>query len=439
MVEVMGFIVSILLGALIGLQREQEQQETKVIRFAGIRTFILISFLGAILGHLSDKILGSYVLVFIGFIGVILFAIASYVVTYFKYKDNTATTEIASIITFIIGVMATTQDIAMAVILGIVVAGFLTFKQKLHGIAKKINKQEVLAIVEFALLALVVLPLLPNKSYSPLDVPILKDVLLSLGISFETLSQLAVFNLYHIWLMVIFIAGISFLGYILVKFLGTNKGYGLTGFVGGLVSSTAVTLSMSGESKSHPGISRPFVVAVVIASSTTFIRMIVEVIVVNNNLLSSVLIPMGLMGVVGYLSAGLLYFKKTKKKTVDKKIEYTQPFAIGPALKFGLFFAFIIFISKLAQIIAGANGIYFASILSGLADVDAITLTMSSLSRTGEISNMVATTAIILAAASNTCVKAGIAWFLGEKTFARYILVIFGLVLLVGLGSLLLI
>jgi uncharacterized membrane protein (DUF4010 family) len=435
---VTSFLIAIFLGALIGLQREYEQQQTHVFRFAGIRTFILISILGALLGYLSKEILNNYILAILGFVAILIFSALSYILTYIKYKNNTATTEIAAVLVYTLGLMCTTGFLNLAVIFGILLAGLLTFKERIHKIPQKIKKKELFALVEFALISLVVLPLLPNKNYSPADIPVLEKILTSLGLSASLLEQLNVFNLYHMWLMVILVAGISLLGYVLVKFFGTKRGYGLTGLVGGLISSTAVTISMAGESKKYKKITIPFVVAVVVASSTSFIRMIIEVSVVNNNLLGKLLIPMGLMGVIGYLSAFLLYLKTGKKKN-QKEIELKQPFALMPAVKFGLFFLLVIFLSRLLQILAGSTGLYLASIISGFADVDAITLTMSSLSRMGNITEQVAVTAIVLAAASNTLIKGAMAWFLGERKFAMYIAIIFVLILLFGLGAIFLI
>ncbi len=433
--EVMNFLIAIFLGALIGLQREHDQQKTKIYRFAGIRTFILISIFGALLGYLSQNFFQNNILIFIGLIAIILLSLLSYFFTYSKYKDTTATTEVAAILTFILGVMCTIGYLKIAVVLGAIIAVFITFKKVFHKFAFKIKKPELFAIAQFALISLVVLPLLPNKEFSPLDIPILNEILLSFGISTTLLSQLNVFNPFNIWLMVILVAGISLIGYLLVRFLGTKKGYGLTGFVGGLVSSTAVTLSMSGESKKHKTISSPFVLAAIIATATSFIRVLIEVIVVNSSLLKDLIIPIGLMGLAGFFSIIFLFTKKSKTHKV-KEIKFKQPFALLPALKFGFFFALIIFISKLASVLLGSSGVYAAGILAGIADVDAIVLTMSSLSKLGEITNNVAITTIVLAVASNTIVKSGIAWFFGAKKFATYISIISLIILAIGLGSL---
>ncbi len=428
--EFWGLVIAIFLGALIGLQREFSQQKEHIQRFAGFRTFILITLFGGMMGYLSEGITSIFVIV--GFIGVVLIIAVSYVLGYMKSKDMSATTEISGILVYILGVMCTTGYIQLAVILGIIITAILTFKERFHQIAQKMEKKELFAVIKFAIVSLVVLPILPNKNYSPLDIPGLGDLLIGIGLKGNFLSQLTVFNPAHIWLMVVFVSGLSFLGYFLVKIIGSKKGYGVLGFVGGLVSSTAVTLSMAGESKNNKGNYFPFVLAVILATAVTFIRIIFEVAVVNNSLLSTLFVPMIFMALAGFIVAYFFYRRRDKKKKA-KKIEFKQPFALKPAIKFGLFFAFILLISKIAQLLFGSIGIYATSILSGLADVDAITLSMASLSKNGVISNFVATTAIILAAASNTLVKAGLAYFLGGKKFGRMIVWSFLFILAVGL------
>jgi len=431
--ELWGVVVAIFLGALIGLQREYTQQHIHLKRFAGFRTFILITFFGAMLGFLSRGI--DTTLVTIGFVAVILLSVSSYIVTYLRTKSTASTTEIAALMSYILGVMTTTGYIQIAVIFGILIVTFLAFKERFHHFAKKMNKKELFAVIKFALISLVVLPILPNRNYSPMDIPGLGEILTQLGADSGFLAQLNIFNPYNIWLMVILVAGISFLGYFLVKIIGPKKGYGILGFVGGLVSSTAVTLSMAGESNKSKKNVFPFVLATVIATCVMFIRVIFEVAVVNSSLLKSIILPMLAMSLFG-LFIMFIFYKRRHKGDKVKEVKFEQPFAIGPALKFGFLFALILFVSKVAQIMFGSTGIYVTSVLSGLADVDAITLTMSALSKSGSISNFVASVAIILAAASNTLVKAGIAYYLGSRKFGHRILLAFVLILLVGMGVL---
>jgi uncharacterized membrane protein (DUF4010 family) len=427
------FFVAILLGAIIGLQREFDKSFNKAPIFAGIRTFILAALLGSILGFLGGSYLSPIVLG--GFITIILFSAISYYLTYKRTGTNSIVTEISLALTYLLGLMCVLGDLEIAVILSIVIVAIIAFKDKLHSLVRKMNKKEILGIIKFALISLVVLPLLPNRNFSPMDFHGLGNFFVNIGLNADFLYQLDVFNFYHIWLMVIFIAGINFIGYFLVKILDTKKSYGVLGFVGGLVSSTAVTLSMASESKKNKKHIFPFVLATTIAMSIMFLRVVVEVAVVNPSLLSSLAFPMILMFVFGISSIFLISkFKKKKKnkKTSREKIEFKQPFSLGPALKFGLFFLLVLFVSKCAQLTFGNAGLYGASVLSGLADIDAITLSMASLSKSLEITNIAATTSILLAAFSNTLVKVGMAFVFGSKRFGRYIGIIFGIILLIG-------
>lgn len=433
--EVWGFAVAILLGALIGLQREYTKQHFDDRGTAGLRTFTIIALIGAVLGYLSGSM--TSLLVIVGFVGIMIFAFMSYYLAYKKTKDISETTQAVFIFTYIIGAMCVTGYLKLAVIIGIIAMALLTFKERLHGVAKKMDRKEIVAIVKFALITFVVFPLLPNKNYSPADIPGLGELFSGIGINTSVLSQLNVFNPSHIWLMIVLIAGINFIGYFLSKSVGTKRGFGLMGIVGGLVSSTAVTLSMASQSKKNKNLFQPFLVAVIVAMSIMFIRIIFEVAVVNNSLLPTIFLPMFVMALLGFLISFMFYKRKRlQKESKPQKIELTQPFDFIPALKFGLFFAVVLFIAKIAQLFLGNAGIYLTSILSGLMDVDAITLSMASLSKAGEVGNFVASTAILLAAISNTLVKAGMALFLGSKKFGKRVVWISIGILLAGLAVL---
>lgn len=430
---VINILIAILLGSLIGLQREFTQQHDNRKLFAGIRTFILIALLGALLGHLTQDFSSTWVMA--GFAFTILIALVAYFAIARKQPKADGTTQVAFILTYILGVMTTTGNKEIAIVLAIVIASFLTFKEKLHTLAKKIDATELVAMVEFALIAFVVLPFLPNYNYSPADIPGVSQIFQSLGVSATFLSQLNVLNPYNIWLMIIFIAGINLAGYFLVKLFGQKKGYELTGLVGGLISSTAVTVSMSQESKKKRN-ANPLLIATILASAVMFIRVIFEVAILNYQILPALIIPLGSMVLVSIAVAFSFHRKRDKEKKPKKKVETKQPFAFLPALKFGLFFALILLLSRLAQLLFGRTGIYITSLVSGLADVDAITLTMSNLSATGTISLTTATTAIILAVASNTLVKAGLAYWLGTKNFGIKVILTFLLILAIGLAIL---
>ena len=227
---------------------------------------------------------------------------------------------------------------------------------------------------------------------------------------------------------------------ILIKIVGAERGLGLTGFLGGLVSSTAVTSSLTHESKSVKNLKKlvnPLVFGVVIASSTMFLRVLFEVLVLNKSLLKWLIYPIGVMALGGFGVAGYLYF--TRDKELKKDFDFQSPFALIPAIKFGLFFAFVLFVSKLFSVLWGSGGIYLASLISGLADVDAITISMATLAMKGDISAKTAVSAITIAVCSNTVVKGGIAYLFGAKKFGKIVAAVFGGLLILGLLMLLLV
>ncbi len=166
-----------------------------------------------------------------------------------------------------------------------------------------------------------------------------------------------------------------------------------------------------------------------------FIRVIIAVSVLNRDLLKSLIIPLGVMAGVGLLSALIIWLRKEKSSGVSTDVNFESPFTLSPALKFGIFFGVILFLSKAGQVLIGNHAIYGISFLSGLADVDAITVSMANLAKSGDISQTVATIAITIATATNTLVKAGIAYFMGSREVSKKVLAIFLIMLLFGLLS----
>jgi len=427
-----GLVIAILLGALIGLQREYTQQKEHLKKFAGFRTFILITLLGAVLGYLSSSIISWFVLA--GFFGILLLSVVSSVFDRLKLGMSSATTEISAVLSYIVGAMCTTGYLEIAVVLAILITAFLTFKENLHSFAKKIEQRELIAVIQFSLISFVILPFLPNKNYSLTDIPGVYGILSSLRIGENLLSNLDVFNFYYIWLMVVLIAGIGFLGYILVKLVGSKRGYGLVGLVGGLVSSTAVALSIAGESRKNKKINSPFVLAIVTAVGMMFLRIIFIIAILSPIILESLLLPLITMGIMCFVIA--FFFSKKREKKMNINLKLKQPFALWPALKFGLLFALILLIARIAQISFGDTGLYLTSFLSGLADADVIALTMSGLFKTGSITSLVASTCILIAITTNTIIKIGFAYALGTKKLGNTLLWIFSLIFLVGFAVL---
>jgi uncharacterized membrane protein (DUF4010 family) len=393
------FLISIILGGLMGIERYLSQAHPRE-RMAGLRTFTLVTLFGTILAHLSQE---YPFLIVVGTGAFIFLVIAGYQKVGPDYPG--LTTEVGLLVAFLLGVLCY-HDAQLAVMLTILVTIILAVKKTAHNLVKKISEEELIDTLKFALIALVILPILPNRTVDPLDV----------------------LNPYKIWLLVVFISGIGYIGYCLMKVFGAQSGTGLTGVLGGLVSSTAVTATMSHRSKEVPTILFPALFATTIANSIMFLRIVVEVSVVNAALLGALIFPLGAMMATGMGAAAYFWYKRVPG-TIE--VDVKDPFNVVPALKFGALFALILVISKVAVSYFGDAGVYAASIFSGLVDVNAITLSMATLAGT-EISHKVAVEAIILAAISNVITKTGMAVFFGSQSFRKYMILTSVAVMVVG-------
>ena len=396
------FGIALLIGFLVGLQREfdhdlSEKPDEK--QFAGVRTFSLIALTGCTAAFLSDLAGSPWI-----FIGVFLSVVVMIGIAYFLIGQKGSigmTTEVAALLTALVGALAYWEQVALAVALGVIVTALLSFKLELHGFAEKLTRQDVLATLKFAIITAIILPVLPNI---PLwDQP-----------PFDVLVP------YKIWLMVVLISGISFLGYVLIKFVGSRRGIGLTGLLGGLASSTAVTLSFAQRSRKNSDLGKPFALAIMLAWSVMFARVMIEVAVVHAPLLKTLWLPITVAGLLGLGYSIYLYF--SPRADDEEDVTVSNPFELGPAITFGLLYGFILLATNAAEQFLGSTGLYLSSIISGLADVDAITLTTAELSRNGSIDAATATRAIVLAVVSNTSVKGAIVLSTGSAALRRAIL-----------------
>ncbi len=405
--------VAFVLGSLVGLEREHIYQTENYEGFGGIRTLALIAITGALAQILSAY---SPFIFPIFTIGIIALIVSAYVVAARKYKKSGATSEVAGIMVYLIGVLCALEMYVVAVTVAIAVLLVLYFKKPLHEWAKHLKNKEFVSAVQFMIIAFVVLPLLPNQSFGPYGF----------------------FNPYIIWLMVVFICAISFASYIAIKLIGERKGIALTGFFAGFISSTALTLSFSGESKKTPSIVSPYVIAIMVASTAMFFRVLIEVSVFSLDLLKIVYVPMLAMGFTGIGFVVYYLFKKDKdtKAIKEEVMALKSPFNLFFALKFGMFFMLILFLSRFGLAVFGDKGLYVTSVFSGFFDIDAITLSMARSVSEGRLPTETAATAITIATMTNTIVKGGIILLLGAKMVSLRILFAFACVLAVGGASL---
>lgn len=373
-------LVAFAIGLLIGIERGWSgKQEEEGDRVAGIRTFSLIGILGGVWAILSRHV-GEWILA-VAFIAVVAMAIVSYIIETRKHEDIGTTTAYTIMLTFALGAWAAYGFYMYALATTALVVALLGMKPVLHKWLRGIETKEIYAGIKMLIISVVLLPLLPNQGYGP----------------WEAL------NPRWIWWMVVLISGISFVGYFAIKYVGNRLGTLVTSITGGLASSTAVTLSMAQFAQKQDS-KTLFMAGVMFASSIMFIRVFVEVSIVNPSLLLPLLFPLIVM-FSAILAGGIWLMLNKSSKEEDPHIEISNPFNIVTALKFGGFLALILFLSTAMKEFFGNQGIYLLSVISGLMDVDAITLSLSRLAL-DDISNEVAVLGIILASVTNTMTKA---------------------------------
>ncbi len=397
-----GFFLSMLIGALVGMERERKRH--RGVGDAGIRTFIIISLFGTLSAMISYLYFEYFI--FVAFLAIVVILSIEYFFTARASNDWGVTTEFSALVMFILGFMCYFNEMRnIAVILSILLTVLLKFKKRMHRFVRGIDEKELTDTLKFCIIAFVILPLLPDKAIDPLSV----------------------FNPHQAWLLVVLISAISYLGYILVKILGPKKGIGITGLLGGIVSSTAVIATMASEVKANSRILRPCVFATVIANSVMFIRVLIVVFIINYSVFESLLVPMLAMAATGILISLILW----PKRGIEGGTNLEAPLTLGPALKLGFLFVCVLFLSKISDIYLGESGVYITSIISGLVNVDAIVLAMTTI---GPPTN-VAAKAITIAAITNTAIKALYGWILGSKKFGVWIAAIFGVIVFMGLVS----
>jgi uncharacterized membrane protein (DUF4010 family) len=424
------FVIALVLGAVLGFERTYASRidREKSDFLGGIRTYSLVSLLGALAAFLSEKFIPEILLV--ALVGIVAMTVVSYYISFNKHNEGGITTEVSMIICFIIGIIVQKNLLVLALFIAIITAAVLHLKEYLHRISDRMEKDDIQATLKFAVITFIIIMFDPDYTFFLKDLGFLGGLLEN----FPGLADVKMINPYTVWLMVVLVSGIGFSGYIAIKFLGARRGIGLTGLLGGIVSSTATTMTFSRRSRDVDTGHFSYALAVILACSTMFPRILLEVLVVNAGLVRGLGVVMGMMALAGLLFC-LVIWKKSGKEQ-GPEIEHRNPFNIIPAVKFGIIFAVIVFIARVSEVMAGDSGFYAVSVLTGLSDVDPITLTMSQISRDDPTKLHQATIAITLAAFSNTIMKAGIACFLGSKRFRYTVLLGFGVILCAGVVGL---
>lgn len=385
------FAVALGIGMIIGFEREQRRGKG-VKLFAGVRTFAIIALLGCAAALISNHTASPLPLI-AAFGAVAVMLTVAYYQQVERQQGIGLTTEITALLTVLIGALCYYQYITLAAALGIAIVGLLSLKEQLHGFAARITYDELYAALKFAVVSLIILPILPDTPLGP--------------------PPFDVLNPRDVWWMVVLISGISFIGYILMKVVDVGRGIGLSGALGGLVSSTAVTLSFSGRSKETPQLAGDFALAILAAWTILFARILMQVWPVNRELIDTLWPPTLLALGAGFLYGAIMHWRQQGGEL--QNVEVSNPFTLSTAFKFGALYAVILVVARAAEMYFGNTGIYVSALISGTVDLSAITATMANLNRSGNLDAQTATNAIMLAAAVNTVVKAGIVIMTGTR------------------------
>jgi uncharacterized membrane protein (DUF4010 family) len=385
------------LGLVVGLQREWAEEE-----IAGARTFALITLLGALSSMLAQELGGWIVAVALVTVAAALL-MGNLVQMHADQATPGMTTEVAGLAMFGVGALLPLGHTAVAVVAGGVVALLLQWKQPLHAFVRKLSQQDIQAAMRLVLIGLVILPILPDRGFGPYEV----------------------LNPYQIWLMVVLIVGISLAAHLAHLFLGEREGTVLGGVLGGLISSTATTVSYARRTRAQPQISGVAAVVIVIASTVVIGRVLLEVAVVAPDLLAATappLIALGLFMVV--LSFGAFRFMS---RELSERPDRGSPSNLRAAIVFGLLYGAILFAVAAAKEQFGDAGLYAVAAMSGLVDVDAITLSSAHMMKEGRIGVDIGWRLILVGVVSNLAFKAGAVALLGSAILRKRIALLFGL------------
>ncbi len=397
-------IISLILGLLVGLQRQWAESP-----LAGIRTFSLIALLGTSCALLADQYGGW--MIALGFLG----TIAAMIVGHISKRSRTAqqehsglVTEFAMLLMFTSGVLVRIGPVWLAVTLAGILAVILQAKIGLHGLASRFIEKEIKAIMQFVLISLVIFPIVPNQTYGPLDV----------------------LNPHNIWLMVVLIIAISLAGYIIYKFFGQKAGLLLGGILGGVISSTATTMTYSRRSKELTKAIPQNALLILIAWTVLYVRVFFEITVVAPQF-TDAYVPIGVMFSVSILST--IWLWRAADKSHKGMPLQNNPTELKTALTFGLLYSAVLLAVAFSKQYFGSKGLAVVAILSGFTDVDAITLSTARLVETGKLLPSEGWPVIVAAITSNIFFKGMLAGALGGKVLFKTVFISWVSTLVAGL------
>ncbi|MEO1128708.1 MAG: DUF4010 domain-containing protein [Planctomycetota bacterium] len=395
------------LGLLVGLQRQRG-----FARLAGIRTFPMITLLGAIAGLLVEELSGW--IIGVAGAGVIASIIARAIeAPPDDSRDGGITTEIAIVLMFCVGVLLAIGPMVVGIVVGGTIALLLHAKTSLHDFVQRIGEQDLRAVMQFTLITLIILPVLPDETYGPFNV----------------------LNPRQIWLMVVLVVGISLAAYVGYRTLGQHSGSAVAGLLGGAISSTATTASAARRSGTRNRTLMVAAMIVVVAASVSYVRIIIEIGVVAPYHVAKLVPPLLIMlGVMATMSLAMWLVVRNGHGALPPR---ENPTELKPAIIFGGLYATVILAVAAAQEVFGSNGVYVVAAMSGLVNMDAITLSTSRLVSDNGMSVDDGWRVILVASMANLACKCGIVMAMGSKRLLAIVGPIMLLALLTGSSLLL--
>lgn len=415
---VWGLASALIIGALVGIERERSKALSGNVGIGGVRTFILFALTGAVSAWLSQALASAWVFV-TAVAAVAALTVAGYVVQA-RVKPNAVglTTETAAVGVCLLGGACTVGYTEMALAVGIAVSAVLAYKESMHGLVAKLGPDDISAGVKLLAATFIVLPLLPTTAVDPWGA--LKPR--------------------PLWTLVILIAALSLVGYVATRALGPQRGTAVTGLSGGLVSSTAITLAFARQSREEGGKTDDALAGgLLLAWAVMGVRIVVIAAAMFAPLVPPLLAPFGAMTAVT-LGASALFLRRARAQepAAAGEVVLKNPFSLTSATKFGLLFAAVLVVVAAVERYFPGRGYYLVAALAGLTDVDAITLSMAGVARAGGAPVATAVGALVVAALANTLVKCGMVVAIAGPRLRRSILTVTGALLVVGVAAVLL-
>ena len=412
------------IGLIIGMQREHTYYDQSDRHPAGVRTFTLVGLAGAMAALLSDQ-MGGVAPFVTGFVvvGMLLMAMHISFAIGRKRSDTSVegapvggdgiTTSVSVVIVYLLGGVCWYGRLVESCVIMVVLLWVLSAKEQLHAFAQKLSKEDILATVKFAVISALILPFLPNQAYGP--------------------PGLEVLNPHTIWLFVVFISGIGFVGYVLIKLVGPGKGIWLTGLLGGLASSTALTLNLAGRSRENEDYASDFTLGIVLSWAVMYVRLYLICIFLSGALARPLMAPL-LLPVVPALSYALYLKVKEFRDHRQKSADFTNPFKLLPAIKFGIVFTCVMFVANAARVYLGSGALLACSFLGGAAEMDAVAFSVIDMNLKSGLAVRELVLALLFASLANTLTKGILVCVLGAKAMRRPIIPAVALICIVTGG-----